>query len=177
MTMQVAMLLDKDYCDFTTGVTLHRALRRMAGLVFLLVFWVLEGACQRHGVGGFIAPRAQEASEAKRAQRTGGGRLSEKWARASYRWSLLRTVWLLHIEGGALALVSSAPASSRVRAVVLLFDSRRCRLCRAWICLFSFSCLQAPSFSIARRPVYITRILVWKCRLPWRAVVSGRQII
>ena len=54
MTMQVAMLLDKDYCDFTTGVTLHRALRRMAGLVFLLVFWVLEGACQRHGVGGFL---------------------------------------------------------------------------------------------------------------------------
>ena len=26
----------------------------MAGLVFLLVFWVLAGACQRHGVGGFI---------------------------------------------------------------------------------------------------------------------------
>jgi hypothetical protein len=25
----------------------------MAGLVFLLVFWVLAGACQRHGVGGF----------------------------------------------------------------------------------------------------------------------------
>ena len=33
---------------------LHRALRRMAGLVFLLVFWVLAGACQRHGVGGFL---------------------------------------------------------------------------------------------------------------------------
>ena len=32
--------------------TLHRALRRMAGPVFLLVFWVLAGACQRHGVGG-----------------------------------------------------------------------------------------------------------------------------
>ena len=31
-----------------------RALRRMAGLVFLLVFWVLAGACQRHGVGGFL---------------------------------------------------------------------------------------------------------------------------
>ena len=28
-------------------MTLHRALRRMAGLVFLLVFWVLAGACQR----------------------------------------------------------------------------------------------------------------------------------
>ena len=26
----------------------------MAGLVFLLVFWVLAGACQRHGVGGFL---------------------------------------------------------------------------------------------------------------------------
>ena len=26
-------------------LTLHRALRRMAGLVFLLVFWVLAGAC------------------------------------------------------------------------------------------------------------------------------------
>ena len=37
----------------TTLLTLHRALRRMAGLVFLLVFWVLAGACQRHGVGGF----------------------------------------------------------------------------------------------------------------------------
>ena len=34
-------------------LTPHRALRRMAGLVFLLVFWVLAGACQRHGVGGF----------------------------------------------------------------------------------------------------------------------------
>ena len=35
---------------------LHRALRRMAGLVFLLVFWarVLAGACHRHGVGGFV---------------------------------------------------------------------------------------------------------------------------
>ena len=29
-------------------------IRRMAGLVFLLVFWVLAGACQRHGVGGFL---------------------------------------------------------------------------------------------------------------------------
>ena len=28
----------------------------MAGLVFLLVFWVLAGACQRHGVGEFIVP-------------------------------------------------------------------------------------------------------------------------
>ena len=36
------------------SLTLHRALRRMAGLVFLLVFWVLAGACQRHGVGGFL---------------------------------------------------------------------------------------------------------------------------
>ena len=26
----------------------------MAGLVFLLVFWVLAGACQGHGVGGFL---------------------------------------------------------------------------------------------------------------------------
>ena len=26
----------------------------MAGLVFLLVFWELAGACQRHGVGGVI---------------------------------------------------------------------------------------------------------------------------
>ena len=34
--------------------TLHRALRRIAGLVFLLVLWVLAGACQRHGVGGFL---------------------------------------------------------------------------------------------------------------------------
>ena len=27
--------------------------RRMAGLVFFLIFWSLAGACQRHGVGGF----------------------------------------------------------------------------------------------------------------------------
>jgi len=26
----------------------------MAGLVFLLVFWALAGACQRHGVGDFF---------------------------------------------------------------------------------------------------------------------------
>ena len=39
----------------TPRFALHRALRRMAGLVFrLLVFWVLAGACQRHGVGGFL---------------------------------------------------------------------------------------------------------------------------
>ena len=36
-----------------SSLALHRALRRMAGLIFLLVFWVLAGACQRHGVGGF----------------------------------------------------------------------------------------------------------------------------
>ena len=36
------------------GLTLHRALRRMAGLIFLLVFWVLAGACQRQSVGGFL---------------------------------------------------------------------------------------------------------------------------
>ena len=35
-------------------LTLHRALRRMAGLVLLLVFWALAGACQRHGVGGVL---------------------------------------------------------------------------------------------------------------------------
>ena len=28
--------------------------RRITGLVFLLVFWALAGACQRHGVGGFV---------------------------------------------------------------------------------------------------------------------------
>jgi len=27
----------------------------MAGLVFLLVFWALAGACQRHGVGVFLS--------------------------------------------------------------------------------------------------------------------------
>ena len=36
------------------SLALHRALRRMAGLVFLGVFWVLAGAFQRHGVGGFL---------------------------------------------------------------------------------------------------------------------------
>ena len=30
-------------------MALRRSLRRMAGLVFLLVFWVLAGVCQRHG--------------------------------------------------------------------------------------------------------------------------------
>jgi hypothetical protein len=35
-------------------LALRRALRRKAGLVFLLVFWVLAGACQRHGVRGFL---------------------------------------------------------------------------------------------------------------------------
>ena len=39
---------------FECCLALHRALRRMAGLVFLLVFWVLAGACQRHGVGVFL---------------------------------------------------------------------------------------------------------------------------
>ena len=31
-----------------------RALRQMASLAFLLVFWVLADACQRHGVGFFL---------------------------------------------------------------------------------------------------------------------------
>ena len=35
-------------------LALHRALRIISGLVFLLVFWVLAGACQRYDVGGFI---------------------------------------------------------------------------------------------------------------------------
>ena len=34
-------------------LALHRALRQMAGQIFLLVFWALAGACQRHGAGGF----------------------------------------------------------------------------------------------------------------------------
>ena len=39
-------------------LALHRALRRMAGLVFVLVFWVLAGAFQRHGVGaGFYCEK------------------------------------------------------------------------------------------------------------------------
>ena len=40
-------------------MALHNALRRMHGewpaWFPFWVFWVLEGACQRHGVGGFIA--------------------------------------------------------------------------------------------------------------------------
>ena len=35
-------------------MALHRALRRTAGLVFLLVFWVLAGVRLRHGVGGRV---------------------------------------------------------------------------------------------------------------------------
>jgi len=38
----------RTFARFTPA--LHRALRRMAGLVFLLVSWVLAGACQRHVV-------------------------------------------------------------------------------------------------------------------------------
>ena len=44
------------YCEPRAGrpsLALHRALRRMGGLVFLLVFRVLAGACQTRGVGGF----------------------------------------------------------------------------------------------------------------------------
>ena len=37
-----------------SSLALHRALRRMAGLIFLLVFWALAGACQRHDMGRFI---------------------------------------------------------------------------------------------------------------------------
>ena len=48
-----------------------RSGRRMAGLVFLLVFWVLAGACQkRSGVGGFIAPRALATSGRRSGVRT-----------------------------------------------------------------------------------------------------------
>ena len=36
---------------------LRRALRRMASLVFLLVFWVLADACQKHGVGAFFVAK------------------------------------------------------------------------------------------------------------------------
>ena len=46
------------------GLTLHRALRRMAGLVFLLVFWALvAGACQSHGVGGFLLCNSSSSSD------------------------------------------------------------------------------------------------------------------
>ena len=41
--------------SFAHFLALHRALRRMAGLGSLLVFWVLAGACQRHGVDGFLS--------------------------------------------------------------------------------------------------------------------------
>ena len=40
-------------------LALRRALRRMAGLVFLLVFWVLAGACQKYGVGGMLLCNVQ----------------------------------------------------------------------------------------------------------------------
>ena len=44
-----------DHLKVEVVVTLlHRALRRMAGLVFLLVFWVLASACQRRGLGVFV---------------------------------------------------------------------------------------------------------------------------
>ena len=40
---------------FILCLALNRALRRMAGLVFLLVCWALAGACQRHGVSVFLS--------------------------------------------------------------------------------------------------------------------------
>ena len=57
-------------------LALHRALGRMAGLVFLLIFSVLAGACQRNRVGAFFALRAQ----ASVAQRSEESRLSGKQA-------------------------------------------------------------------------------------------------
>ena len=50
----------RTFARFTPA--LHRALRRMAGLVFLLVFWVLAGACQRHGVGAFLLCNSSSSS-------------------------------------------------------------------------------------------------------------------
>ena len=48
-----------------------------AGLVFLLVFWVLAGACQRHGVSGFIVQfiiiSTSRSGDCKNAT-SGGGR-------------------------------------------------------------------------------------------------------
>ena len=53
-------------------MTLHRALRRTAGLVFLLVSWVLAGACQRHGVGGFLLCNSSSSTSctSRRGERT-----------------------------------------------------------------------------------------------------------
>ena len=60
-------------------LTRHRALRRMAGLVFLfvhlLVFWVLAGACRRHGVGGFFFLYNAPSSSSSSCQRNGFGGL------------------------------------------------------------------------------------------------------
>ena len=65
------------------GSALHRALRRMAGLVFLLVFWVLAGACQRHGVGpgvgGFLLFNSSSSSSV-------GGYMPEIADLAPSRW-------------------------------------------------------------------------------------------
>ena len=38
----------------------------MAGLVFLLVFWVLVGAFQRHGVGGFFLSNSSSSSSLRK---------------------------------------------------------------------------------------------------------------
>ena len=46
----------------------------MAGLVFLLVFWVRAGACQRHGVGGFsLCNSSSSSSWSDRALRRDSG--------------------------------------------------------------------------------------------------------
>ena len=61
-------------------MALRRALRRMAGLVFLLVFWVLAGACQRHGVGGFLlrdSPSSSSSSPRKTPRSVGS---SHEWS-------------------------------------------------------------------------------------------------
>ena len=41
----------------------------MAGLVFLLGFWVLAGACQRSGVGGFLLCNTTTATRTSYASR------------------------------------------------------------------------------------------------------------
>ena len=55
----------------------------MVGLVFFLVFWVLAGACQRHGVGGLLLCNSSSSSRSARRRQLQRRRL---WRRRRRRW-------------------------------------------------------------------------------------------
>ena len=67
------MIFPGQSAGLSAPLALHRALRRMAGLVSLVVFCVLAGVCQRNGVvGGVFIAQFITISELLRAQRGAG---------------------------------------------------------------------------------------------------------